>query len=141
MPNKRATRRPPLKAAEWTHLRVADGNYHFRNAAAAIMDLSARMSPISAPQLLSSRLAVVTRGWPCCISSAGRGRGMPMNSKLGLALSEFSKGRSATEPSNEPPLHPSELTLVTRVRSWLGKLAPLVFARYLITFFIGVAAT
>jgi hypothetical protein len=66
---------------------------------------------------------------------------MPMNSKLSLALSEFSKGRWATEPSNEPPLHPTERTLVTRVRSWLGKLAPLVFARYLITFFIGVAAT
>jgi hypothetical protein len=44
---------------------------------------------------------------------------MPMNSKLSLALSE---------------------SLVTRVRSWLDKLAPLAFARYLITFFIGVAA-
>jgi hypothetical protein len=66
---------------------------------------------------------------------------MPMNSKLGLALSEFSKGRWATEPSNEPPLHSSELTLVTRVRSWLDKLAPLAFARYLTAFFIGVAAT
>jgi|SRR5713101_6023552 len=45
---------------------------------------------------------------------------MPMNSKLSLALSE---------------------SLVTRARSWLDKLAPLAFARYLITFFIGVAAT
>jgi hypothetical protein len=45
---------------------------------------------------------------------------MPMNSKLSLALSE---------------------SLVTRVGSWLDKLAPLAFARYLITFFIGVAAT
>ncbi len=42
-----------------------------------------------------------------------------MNSKLSLALSE---------------------SLVTRVRSWLDKLAPLAFARYLITFFMGVAA-
>jgi hypothetical protein len=66
---------------------------------------------------------------------------MPMNSKLSLALSEFSKGHWAAVPSDEPPLHPSELNLVTKVLSWLGKLAPLVFARYLITFFIGVAAT
>jgi len=66
---------------------------------------------------------------------------MPMNSKLSLALSEFSKGRWATEPSSEPPLHPTELSLVTRARLWLDKLEPLVFARYLIAFFIGVAAT
>jgi len=64
-----------------------------------------------------------------------------MNSKAELALSEFSKGHWAAVPSDEPPLHPSELNLVTKVLSWLGKLAPLVFARYLITFFIGVAAT
>ena len=64
-----------------------------------------------------------------------------MNSKLSLALSEFSKGRWAAVPSGEPPLQPSELNLVTKALSWLGKLAPLVFARYLITFFIGVAAT
>jgi hypothetical protein len=66
---------------------------------------------------------------------------MPMNSKLSLALSEFSKGRWAAEPSDEPPLHPTELNLVARVQSWLGKLAPLAFARYMITFFIGVIAT
>jgi hypothetical protein len=30
--------------------------------------------------------------------------------------------------------------LTTKVLSWLGKLAPLVFARYLVTFFIGVIA-
>src|SRR5713101_6747710 len=76
----------------------------------------------------------------CCINSAGR-EGMPMNSKLSLAQSEFSKGRLATEPSDEPPLHPTELNLVMRVRVWLDKLAPLAFARFLITFFIGVAAT
>jgi hypothetical protein len=39
-----------------------------------------------------------------------------MSSKLSLALSEFSKGRWAAEPSDEPPLHPTELNLVTRVR-------------------------
>jgi hypothetical protein len=66
---------------------------------------------------------------------------MPMNSKLGLALSEFSKGRWAAEPSDEPPLHPTELNLLTRMRSRLGRLAPLAFARYLITFSIGVTAT
>jgi len=64
-----------------------------------------------------------------------------MSSRLSLALSEFSKGRWATEPSDEPPLHPTELNLVMRARSWLGKLAPLAFARYLIAFFIGVIAT
>jgi hypothetical protein len=65
---------------------------------------------------------------------------MPMNSRLRLAISEFSKGRWAAEPPDEPPLHPTELNLTTKVISWLGKLAPLVFARYLITFFIGVIA-
>ena len=64
-----------------------------------------------------------------------------MSSRLSLPLSEFSKGRWATEPSDEPPLHPTELNLVMRARSWLGKLAPLAFARYLIAFFIGVIAT
>jgi len=64
-----------------------------------------------------------------------------MNSRLRLALSEFSKGRWAAEPSDEPPLHPTELNLATKALSWLGKLAPLAFARYLITFFIGVIAT
>jgi hypothetical protein len=63
-----------------------------------------------------------------------------MNSRLRLAISEFSKGRWAAEPSDEPPLHPTELNLATKVLSWLGKLAPLAFARYLITFFIGVVA-
>jgi hypothetical protein len=65
---------------------------------------------------------------------------MPMNSRLRLAISEFSKGRWAAEPPDEPPLHPTELNLTTKVLSWLGRLAPLVFARYLITFFIGVIA-
>src|SRR5258708_19956286 len=66
---------------------------------------------------------------------------MPMNSKLSLAQSEFSKSRSATEPSDEPPLHPTELNLIMRLRVWLDKLAPLAFAPYLITFFVGVALT
>jgi hypothetical protein len=65
---------------------------------------------------------------------------MPMDSKLRLAISEFSRGSWAAEPPDEPPLHPTERNLATKVLSWLGKLAPLAFARYLITFFIGVIA-
>ena len=64
-----------------------------------------------------------------------------MKPNLTVALSEFSKGRWAAEPSGEPPLHPTELNLVARVWSRLGKLDPLAFARYLIAFFIGVTAT
>jgi hypothetical protein len=64
-----------------------------------------------------------------------------MSSKLTSALSEFSKGRWASEPSDEPPLHPSELNLAMRVRSWLARLDPLTFTRYLIAFFVGVIAT
>jgi hypothetical protein len=60
-----------------------------------------------------------------------------MNSRLRLAISEFSRGRWAAEPSDEPPF---SLNLATKVLSWLGKLAPLAFARYLIAFFIGVIA-
>ena len=63
-----------------------------------------------------------------------------MNSRLRLAISEFSKGRWAAEPSDEPPVHATEPNLTTKVLSWLGKLAPLAFARYLITFFIGATA-
>ncbi len=63
-----------------------------------------------------------------------------MNSRLRLAISEFAKGRWAAEPSDEPPFHPTELNLTTKVLSWLGTLAPLAFARYLIAFFIGVIA-
>ena len=64
-----------------------------------------------------------------------------MKPNLTVALSEFSKGRWAAEPSDEPPLHPTELNLVMRLRWWLGKLSPLAFARYLITFFIGAVVT
>jgi hypothetical protein len=90
-----------------------------------------------------------------------------MNSKHTIPLSEFSRGQWADEPP-EPPHHPAELSLAARVRSgfsrlgplagrvqsWLGApearnrvwssltaLAPLIFARYLIVFFIGVVVT
>src|SRR5215467_14526638 len=72
---------------------------------------------------------------------------MPMNPSLTSALSEFSKRSEysksglAAELSDEPPLHPSELNLVTRVRLWLGKLVPFAFVRFLMIFFIGVTAT
>jgi hypothetical protein len=63
-----------------------------------------------------------------------------MSSRLSHALSEFSKGRWATEPSDDPPLHPTELDLVPSMRSSPRKRA-LALARFLITFCIGVAAT
>jgi hypothetical protein len=55
---------------------------------------------------------------------------MPMNSRLSL------------KPSDDPPLHPSELNRITSARLWLRKAAaPFAFARFLMIFFIGVAAT
>jgi len=70
-----------------------------------------------------------------------------MNPSLTSTLSEFSKKSElsksplATEPPNEPPLHPSELNLITRSRLWLGKLVPFAFVRFLMIFFTGVVAT
>lgn len=48
-----------------------------------------------------------------------------MNSRHNVSLS---RDRWADEPP-EPPLHPSELNPVARVRSWLSKLAPLTAMR------------
>src|SRR5215470_8159927 len=48
---------------------------------------------------------------------------------------------TAPELSNEPPPHPSELNMVTRARFRLAKFVPFAFARFLMIFFIGVAAT
>jgi hypothetical protein len=72
--------------------------------------------------------------------------GMPMNSGLTSALSEFTKRSGFSknplaEPSNEPPLHPSELSLIARARLRLGKVVPFAFVRFLVIFFIGVVAT
>ncbi len=70
-----------------------------------------------------------------------------MNPNLTSALSEFtkksefSKSGLAAELSSEPPLHPSELNLITRARLRFGKLIPFAFVRFLMIFFIGVAAT
>jgi hypothetical protein len=72
---------------------------------------------------------------------------MPMSPTLTSALSDFtkqseySKSGLAAELSSEPPLHPSELSLITRARLRLGKLIPFAFVRFLVIFFIGVAAT
>jgi hypothetical protein len=72
---------------------------------------------------------------------------MPMNSNLTSTLSEFTKKSEfskrglAAEFSSEPPLHPSELNLITRARLRLVKLIPFAFVRVLMIFFIGVAAT
>jgi len=72
---------------------------------------------------------------------------MPMNPNLTSALSEFTKKSEfaksslAAEFSNEPPLHPSELSLITKARLRLGKLVPFAFVRFLMISFIGVAAT
>src|SRR6266436_6747723 len=72
---------------------------------------------------------------------------MPMNPNLTSALSEFtkksefSKSGLAAELSSEPPLHPSELSWIRRTRLRLGKLVPFAFVRFLMIFFIGVAAS
>jgi len=70
-----------------------------------------------------------------------------MNPSMTSALSEFtnksefSKRGLAAELASEPPLHPSELNFITRVRLRLGKLVPFAFVRALMIFLIGVAAT
>ena len=63
-----------------------------------------------------------------------------MNPNLTSTLSEFSKGRPATERSNDPPLHRTAWNLITRVRLWLGKLVSFAFVRVLVIFFVGFAA-
>jgi hypothetical protein len=65
---------------------------------------------------------------------------MPMNPNLTSTLSEFSKGRPATERSNDPPLHRTARNLITTVWLWLGKLVSFGFARVLVIFVIGFAA-
>jgi hypothetical protein len=81
---------------------------------------------------------------------------MPMSSGLTSTLSEFTKKSEfaknplAGESSNKPPRRRTRLNLITRVREWLGKLVRFTFtryllastfARYLLVFFVGVAAT
>src|SRR5713101_7273271 len=63
-----------------------------------------------------------------------------MNPNLTSTLSEFSKGRPATERSNDPPLRRTAWNLITRVRLWLGKLVSFAFVRVLMIFIVGFAA-
>jgi hypothetical protein len=63
-----------------------------------------------------------------------------MNPNLTSTLSEFSKGRPATERSNDPPPHRTARNLSTRVGLWLGKLVSSGFARVLVIFVVGFAA-
>jgi hypothetical protein len=63
---------------------------------------------------------------------------MLMNSSL--ASADFSKGRRATESSNERLLHSRARNLITRARSWLSKLVSFAGARVLMIFFVGFAA-
>jgi hypothetical protein len=58
---------------------------------------------------------------------------MPMNASLTSSLSESSKGRLATEPSNKA-------SRLTAVRLWLGELVSSAAARVLMIFFVGFAA-
>ncbi len=63
-----------------------------------------------------------------------------MNPNLTSTLSEFSKGRPATERSNDPLLHRTARNLITTVRLWLSKLVSFAFVRVLVIFVIGFAA-
>ncbi len=63
-----------------------------------------------------------------------------MNASLTSSLSDFSKGRPATEPPNKPSRRPTLRNLVATARSWLGKLVSFAVARVLIIFCIGFAA-
>ena len=63
-----------------------------------------------------------------------------MNPNLTSTLSEFSKGRPATERSNDPALRRTARSLITRVWLWLGKLVSFGFARVLVIFVVGFAA-
>jgi len=65
---------------------------------------------------------------------------MPMNPNLTSTLSEFSKGRPATERSSDPPLRRTARNLITGVWLWLGKLTSFRFARVLVIFVVGFAA-
>jgi len=63
-----------------------------------------------------------------------------MNSSVGSTVSEFSRNRPAAEPSNKRRLSTTVRNLITRVRSWLGKLVSIALVRVLMIFVIGFAA-
>jgi hypothetical protein len=59
---------------------------------------------------------------------------------MSSTVSEFSRNRPAAEPSNKRRLSATVRNLITRVRSWLGKLASIALVRVLMIFVIGFAA-
>src|SRR3974390_2458079 len=96
--------------------------------------------PISAPRLLSSRLAPVPRPWP--IASNWREEEMTMSSTLSLTQSRFAAGRWVPEPPDDDvPLAPTDLDQFRGTRPPLRKRASRVLLRFLTTFGIGIAAT
>jgi hypothetical protein len=56
------------------------------------------------------------------------------------SVSEFSRSRPATESPNKPRFRTAVRNVITRARLGLGKLVSFVFARVLLTFFVGFAA-
>jgi hypothetical protein len=66
---------------------------------------------------------------------------MPTSSRRTAAVSEFSRGRWASEPPFEPPLHPTELDLLRTARPSRIKRALLALAGFMIATGTGAAAT
>jgi len=63
-----------------------------------------------------------------------------MSSGQASSISEFSKGRAATEPSTRPARDSTVRNLIMTARSWLGRLVSFPAARVLMIFLIGFAA-
>jgi len=59
---------------------------------------------------------------------------------MSMTVSESSRSRPAGESSNKPRLRTAMRNLITRARSWLGKLVSFAFARVLLIFVLGFAA-
>jgi hypothetical protein len=72
---------------------------------------------------------------------------MPMSSGLTSALAEFTKRSDfarnplATESADEPARRLTKPNLIMRTGAWLSKPLSFAFARYLLAFFVGIAAT
>jgi uncharacterized protein HemX len=66
-----------------------------------------------------------------------------MNTMTSSAQSEFAPSLLVKPSAEAPAVRPANLKndLVPAKRSWLGMVAPLAFARYLITLVLGIAAT
>jgi hypothetical protein len=66
-----------------------------------------------------------------------------MNTMPSPKPSEFFAASLLRPSAEAPPIPPADLEedQLPNGWSWLGKLAPLVFARYLVVFFVGVTAT